>query len=124
MVTLVGELSVRSAEFRRLWGRHDVRAKAAGAKRLVSPAVGEVTVSWETRAASDAPLLVLSWSERGGPPVTDGGSSGFGAKVLHQLVPAALAGQSERQLRRDGVVWQFIAPLAAVSEEKKQKNQG
>jgi anti-sigma factor RsiW len=29
LVTLVGELSVRSAEFRRMWARHDVRAKAA-----------------------------------------------------------------------------------------------
>jgi transcriptional regulator with XRE-family HTH domain len=69
LVTLVGELSVKSAEFRRLWARHDVRAKAAGAKRLVSPAVGEVTVRWETLAVASAPgqLLITYFAEPGSP---------------------------------------------------------
>jgi len=69
LVTLVGELSVRSGEFRRLWARHDVRAKAAGSKRLVSPAVGEVTVSWETLAVASAPgqLLITYFAEPGSP---------------------------------------------------------
>ncbi len=69
LVTLVGELSVRSGEFRRLWARHDVRAKAAGSKRLVSPAVGEVTVSWETLAVTSAPgqLMVTYFAEPGSP---------------------------------------------------------
>jgi hypothetical protein len=60
---------VRSAEFRRLWARHDVRAKAAGSKRLVSPAVGEVTVSWETLAVASAPgqLVVTYFAEPGSP---------------------------------------------------------
>ena len=69
LVTLVGELSVRSAEFRRLWARHDVRAKAAGRKRLVSPAVGELTVSWESLAVASAPgqLVVTYFAEPGSP---------------------------------------------------------
>jgi transcriptional regulator with XRE-family HTH domain len=69
LVTLVGELSVKSAEFRRLWARHDVRAKTAGFKRLVSPAVGEVTVSWETFAVASAPgqLLITYFAEPGSP---------------------------------------------------------
>jgi transcriptional regulator with XRE-family HTH domain len=69
LVTLVGELSVRSGEFRKLWARHDVRAKAAGSKRLVSPAVGEVTVRWETLAVTSAPgqLLVAYYAEPGSP---------------------------------------------------------
>jgi len=69
LVTLVGELSVRSAEFRRLWARHDVRAKAAGRKRLLSPAVGEITVSWESLAVASAPgqLVVTYFTESGSP---------------------------------------------------------
>jgi transcriptional regulator with XRE-family HTH domain len=69
LVTLVGELSVRSVEFRRLWARHDVRGKAAGTKRLVSPTVGEVTVSWEALAVESAPgqLLVANFAEPGSP---------------------------------------------------------
>jgi transcriptional regulator with XRE-family HTH domain len=69
LVTLVGELSVRSDEFRRLWARHDVRAKAAGRKRLVSPTVGEITVSWESLAVASAPgqLVVTYFAEPGSP---------------------------------------------------------
>jgi hypothetical protein len=69
LLTLVGELSVKSAQFRMLWARHEVRAKSAGSKRLVSPAVGEVTVSWETFAVASAPgqLLITYFAEPGSP---------------------------------------------------------
>lgn len=69
LVTLVGELSVKSSEFRRLWARHDVRGKAAGAKRVLSPAVGEVTVRWETFAVASAPgqLMIAYFAEPGSP---------------------------------------------------------
>ncbi|MET7995015.1 helix-turn-helix transcriptional regulator [Amycolatopsis sp. NPDC005232] len=38
---LVGELSVRSARFRQLWGRHDVRPRAGRVHRLTHPSIGE-----------------------------------------------------------------------------------
>jgi transcriptional regulator with XRE-family HTH domain len=44
---LVGELSVKSADFRRLWARHDVRERSHGVKRLSHPLVGELTLSFE-----------------------------------------------------------------------------
>jgi hypothetical protein len=37
LAALVGELSVKSAEFRRWWPDHDVRAKSHGRKRLHPP---------------------------------------------------------------------------------------
>ncbi|TPQ19330.1 helix-turn-helix domain-containing protein [Streptomyces sporangiiformans] len=45
---LVGELSVKSEEFRRLWATHDVKEKSHGAKRLHHPLVGELTLSFES----------------------------------------------------------------------------
>ncbi|WP_030378895.1 MULTISPECIES: helix-turn-helix domain-containing protein [unclassified Streptomyces] len=45
---LVGELSVKSEEFRRLWATHDVKEKSHGVKRLRHPLVGELTLSFET----------------------------------------------------------------------------
>ncbi|MFF3990340.1 helix-turn-helix domain-containing protein [Streptomyces sp. NPDC001797] len=39
---LVGELSVRSARFRHLWARHDVRPKQSGRALLRHPQVGEL----------------------------------------------------------------------------------
>ncbi|MFJ8333598.1 helix-turn-helix domain-containing protein [Streptomyces sp. NPDC094437] len=45
---LVGELSVKSEEFRRLWARHDVKEKNHGVKHLRHPLVGEVFLSYES----------------------------------------------------------------------------
>jgi transcriptional regulator with XRE-family HTH domain len=69
LTALVGELSVKSPEFRTLWARHEVRARSAGTKRLVSPAVGEVTVSWEALAVVSAPgQVVVAYSAEPGSP--------------------------------------------------------
>ncbi|OLT11702.1 transcriptional regulator [Pseudonocardia sp. CNS-139] len=45
---LVGELSVRNADFRRLWATHDVKEKRRGVQRLRHPLVGELTLSYES----------------------------------------------------------------------------
>jgi transcriptional regulator with XRE-family HTH domain len=44
---LVGELSVRSERFRRLWARHDARPKRSGTARIDHPLVGLVELSYE-----------------------------------------------------------------------------
>ncbi|MGX1809359.1 helix-turn-helix transcriptional regulator [Nocardia sp. NPDC055321] len=59
LVELVGELSLRSADFRRLWARHDVRAKAGGVKRFRNPLVGELTLSYETFTVTGASGQIL-----------------------------------------------------------------
>ncbi|MFJ1748322.1 helix-turn-helix domain-containing protein [Streptomyces sp. NPDC088116] len=50
---LVGELSVRSEEFRRLWATHDVKEKSHGVKRLQHPLVGALTLSYEAMTLPD-----------------------------------------------------------------------
>ncbi|HEX4359180.1 MAG TPA: helix-turn-helix transcriptional regulator [Pseudonocardia sp.] len=47
---LVGELSVKSDEFRRMWARHDVRGKTGGTKTFRSPLVGELALRFEAFA--------------------------------------------------------------------------
>src|SRR5207249_4705682 len=44
---LVGELSTRSEEFRRLWAHHDVRFHFSVVKRLHHPQVGEMDLRYE-----------------------------------------------------------------------------
>ncbi|MFF5155071.1 helix-turn-helix domain-containing protein [Streptomyces sp. NPDC000348] len=52
--SLVGELSVKSEEFRGLWAAHDVKEKSHGVKRVRHPLVGELTLLWESfRPAGD-----------------------------------------------------------------------
>ncbi|MEV6670278.1 helix-turn-helix transcriptional regulator [Streptomyces sp. NPDC051162] len=48
LAALVGELSVKSQEFRELWATHDVQDKGFGVKRLHHPVVGPLTLAYET----------------------------------------------------------------------------
>jgi transcriptional regulator with XRE-family HTH domain len=48
LASLVGELSVKSEEFRQLWAAHDVQEKSHGAMRMRHPLVGEFTLRYET----------------------------------------------------------------------------
>lgn len=67
LTELVGELSLKSEDFRRLWARHDVRAKTSGIKRFINPLVGQLTLSYETFSVNDAPgqLLITYHTEPG-----------------------------------------------------------
>ncbi|MFJ8489260.1 helix-turn-helix transcriptional regulator [Streptomyces sp. NPDC094038] len=48
MAALVGELSVKSADFRRLWADHEVKECAYGMKRIQHPVAGLLTLPYET----------------------------------------------------------------------------
>ncbi|WP_432989287.1 helix-turn-helix domain-containing protein [Dactylosporangium sp. CA-233914] len=47
-IAIVGELSIRSADFRRLWARHDVRASVSGTKTFRVREVGDIVLDWDT----------------------------------------------------------------------------
>ncbi|MFI8518441.1 helix-turn-helix transcriptional regulator [Streptomyces sp. NPDC085481] len=60
LLSLVGELSVRSEQFRSLWAAHTVTDKGHGTKRLRHPLVGEMTLAYESlKVSGDDPDLVL-----------------------------------------------------------------
>ncbi|WP_233196752.1 hypothetical protein [Verrucosispora sp. ts21] len=52
---LVEEVGSASAEFRRLWGRHDVQGKTHEAKTFRHGAVGELTLSYHAFDVREAP---------------------------------------------------------------------
>ncbi|MFF7235868.1 helix-turn-helix domain-containing protein [Streptomyces collinus] len=59
---LVGELSVKSEEFRRLWATHDVKEKSHGVKRLHHPLVGDLSLRFETfRVAGDTDQALITY---------------------------------------------------------------
>jgi len=67
LTELVGELSLKSPEFRRLWARQDVRNKTTGRKLYNNPLVGELTLGYDTLEISgaDGQLLVVYSAEPG-----------------------------------------------------------
>lgn len=66
---LVGELSVKSGEFRRLWATHDVKEKTYGVKRLRHPLVGDLTLHFESFRLDDGceQHLITYHAEPGSP---------------------------------------------------------
>lgn len=64
---LVGELSLGSEHFRRLWARHDVRGFGGGAARMDHPRLGMLHLSREKLPIDDASgqLLVIYHAEPG-----------------------------------------------------------
>ena len=46
IVEVVGELSVRSDDFRKLWARHEIHTKGEGSKRFLHPDVGEIELDY------------------------------------------------------------------------------
>jgi hypothetical protein len=69
LVTLIGELSLGNEIFRRLWAGHHVHEKTHGPKRFRHPAVGEVTLDYETFQVPGAAhhLLVVYTAPPGSP---------------------------------------------------------
>ncbi|WP_393072614.1 hypothetical protein [Streptomyces sp. LN704] len=67
LIEIVGELSMKSAEFRALWARHDVRGKTREAKQFHHAEVGDLELHYEAFTVNSAPhqQLVVYQAEPG-----------------------------------------------------------
>ncbi|WP_405003032.1 helix-turn-helix transcriptional regulator [Kitasatospora purpeofusca] len=62
LTSLIGELSVKSEDFRRLWAEHNVLDKGHGVKELRHPMVGRLTLRYETlRPAGDPDQVLVAY---------------------------------------------------------------
>ncbi|MFD5816779.1 helix-turn-helix domain-containing protein [Streptomyces sp. NPDC127038] len=62
LAALVGELSVKSEDFRRLWATHDVKEKSHGLKLLRHPLVGDLALQFESfRLIGDGELALVTY---------------------------------------------------------------
>ena len=71
---------------------------------------GYVELTW----AEDAGGFSFKWTEHDGPPVTATESSGFGRKVLTELVPAALDGTAALKFAPGGLEWTLTSAAVSV----------
>jgi transcriptional regulator with XRE-family HTH domain len=69
---IVGELSIRSAEFRRLWARHDVRESVSGTKTFRVPEAGDLVLGWDSYPLPGNPgPVMLVWTAEPGSTDAD-----------------------------------------------------
>ncbi|MEU2678115.1 helix-turn-helix transcriptional regulator [Streptomyces sp. NPDC007107] len=72
LASLIGELSMKSEDFRRLWAAHDVKKKTHGTMRLSPPLVGELTLRYETLALpGDQEQSLTTYHAEPGSPSED-----------------------------------------------------
>jgi transcriptional regulator with XRE-family HTH domain len=63
LAELIGELSIRSPEFREHWARHDVKDKTFGTKTQHHPLVGDIIVGYETlQPPGDPDQLLVTYT--------------------------------------------------------------
>ncbi|ODM42590.1 sensor histidine kinase [Cereibacter johrii] len=75
---------------------------------------GRVTVEWSETRDAGARRLHLSWTERGGPPVTPPRHRGFGSFLVKQLLAAEFDGTVEVSYEPAGLHFELIAPLGGA----------
>ena len=64
---IIGRLSIESADFRRLWARHDVMETVSGAKTFRNQAVGDITLDWDVYPlpVNPGPVMLIYTAEPG-----------------------------------------------------------
>lgn len=81
---------------------HELATNAAKHGAL-SVDVGHVHISWRIATAGH---LTLSWTESGGPAVSEPETFGFGQKVIKDMTASSLGGTVELLYRPEGLFWQ------------------
>ncbi|WP_328957899.1 helix-turn-helix transcriptional regulator [Kitasatospora purpeofusca] len=72
LAELIGELSVRSQEFRHWWAEHPVRDKTSGHKVFHHPLVGRMELVYDTlRSADDPDQALVTYTADTGSPSED-----------------------------------------------------
>lgn len=75
----------------------------------LSSAGGHVDLSWRT--TEDPPLLSITWTETGGPPVVVPGRPGFGTAMIEKAIRHQLGGRSRQDFAASGLTCWIEVPL-------------
>ncbi|MFS0728707.1 helix-turn-helix transcriptional regulator [Curtobacterium sp. 1P10AnD] len=93
LAALIGELSMRSDEFRELWASHDVRRHYAGVKSFRHPVVGPLELHFQTLELAEDPGLSLTIY-----PATPGSPTADALRVLASWAATERIGERARAL--------------------------
>ena len=72
---------------------------------------GRVTVSWDRKPNGHAANLVFVWREFAGPPTAVEAKSGYGTRLIRELVPHEFGGTVDLEFAAEGVSCRIEFPL-------------
>ena len=91
---------------------HELATNALKYGALSTPE-GKVRIAWGLAPETGAARLDLTWTERGGPPVSAPTRRGFGSRLIERGLAAELSGSAAIDFHPDGVVCRIRALLEA-----------
>jgi len=80
----------------------------------LSVPTGRVTVCWDCKLNGHAAILIFAWREFGGPPTPVEAKSGYGTRLIRELVPHELGGTVDLEFAADGLSCRIEFPLQQV----------
>lgn len=96
---------------------HELATNAAKYGALSSEN-GHVAIDWQLKENSNKQWrFILSWSETGGPPVSEPVHRGFGMRVIKNMIEMNLDAHVVLDYKASGLVWQLDCPVAKIVEE-------
>jgi two-component sensor histidine kinase len=89
---------------------HELVTNAAKYGSLSVPD-GRVCITWESVNLGAGAKLLFEWRELGGPPVQPEAPSGYGTRLIRNLIPHELGGKVDLLFTPDGVSCKIEIPL-------------
>jgi hypothetical protein len=72
-----------------------------------------VEVTWDISESGGGRVLRLRWTERHGPPVEKPSRTGFGSKLIQQVLTNQCKAELQFDFDRDGLIFFMELPLTA-----------
>jgi two-component sensor histidine kinase len=96
-------------------------ATNAGKYGALSNDAGRVDIRWGTEDKT----FTMSWTERGGPPVSAPDRRGFGTTVMERMAEASLGGAVDLDYAPSGLTWHLTCPAERTLEAReREQNSG
>ena len=80
--------------------------------------VGKVAIAWSDEIVEGVPSLRFTWTETGGPPVTEPAAEtkGFGSRLIQRMLANDFSGEVRVTYNPSGIECELIAPLSALND--------
>jgi chemotaxis family two-component system sensor kinase Cph1 len=101
---------------------HELMTNAAKYGSL-SSSKGQVKIDWRMAQENGANWLILTWTETGGPPVSQPVRAGFGRTLLERTVGLDLKGAVELSFDQSGVKCRLKIPEAQIAPTPAQSTE-
>jgi two-component system CheB/CheR fusion protein len=101
---------------------HELASNAAKYGSLSAPA-GRLSVTWMVARRADGPVLTLTWTETGGPPVVQPTRRGFGSSLIERGLAHELDAEVKQDFLPEGLRCTITIPMSGEIEHVRNEGE-